>query len=97
LPAAFSPARHWTAGGLLEEADWSGCSIDEEGVGETSGQRPDPIFEKRTRSSRRGSGRRNGFSSHGADRFEVRSFTQPSDVRSGPDVFAALTALRYTN
>ena len=84
------PARHWTAGGLLPEADSirsfdrrRGCRRD---IRSTAG----PDFWEALALPKSRSGRRNGFSSHGADRFEVRSFTSTSlaDVRSGPDVFA---------
>jgi hypothetical protein len=66
-----------------------------EGVGETSGQTAGS-FSKRVRSFENRSGRRNKFSSFGADpcgpQFHRRSNAQ---VKSGPDVFAdALVLLK---
>jgi hypothetical protein len=60
-----------------------------EGVGETSGQTAGSYFS-RARSLQNRSGRRNRFSSFGADLLELRNFTgvQSSKVKSGPDVFA---------
>jgi hypothetical protein len=52
---------------LLLKADFERAAlVDEEGVGETSGQRPDRSFEKGFLFENR-SGRRNRFSSFGAD------------------------------
>ena len=63
------PARHMSPSGRFAslKADFERAAlVDEEGVGETSGQRPDLNFEKSFLFERR-SGRRNRFSSFGAD------------------------------
>jgi hypothetical protein len=63
--------------------------IDEEGVGETSGQRPDRALEKRSRFTTESPAEETGFlRSCGCP--TVRNFTHrfAADVRSGPDVFA---------
>src|SRR6185312_16045338 len=87
---AFLPARHWTAGGLLSEAEQvrsfdrrRGCRRD---IRSTAGS----AFWETLALPGRGSGRRNGFSSHGADRSKSAVSPQASlaDVKSGPDVFA---------
>ena len=84
------PARHWTAGGLLSEAEQvrsfdrrRGCRRD---IRSTAGS----AFQEALALPEIGSGRRNGFSSHGADRFmsAVSLRATLAGVRSGPDVFA---------
>jgi hypothetical protein len=85
------PARHTSLqDGLLLEADferrlWS----TKEGVGETSGQTAGSYFLKSSLFCEKRSGRRNRFSSFGAD-LKVRNFTGLTSlkVKSGPDVFA---------
>jgi hypothetical protein len=85
------PARHTSPqDDLLLEADfnrwlWS----TKEGVGETSGQTAGSYFLKSSLFCEKRSGRRNRFSSFGAD-LKVRNFTGLTSlkVKSGPDVFA---------
>jgi hypothetical protein len=64
--------------------------IDEEGVGETSGQRPDRIFGKRVRFLGEGPAEETVFLR--TVRIGLKSAVSPqasvADVRSGPDVFA---------
>ena len=64
--------------------------IDEEGVGETSGQRPDRIFEKRLRFPKEGPAEEAVLPR--TVRITFKSAVSPqatlADVRSGPDVFA---------
>jgi len=63
--------------------------IDEEGVGETSGQRPDRTLEERLRVSKAGPAEETVF----LRTVRIALYPQfhgrpPADVRSGPDVFA---------
>jgi hypothetical protein len=64
--------------------------IDEEGVGETSGQRPDRISEERSRFQGEGPAEETVFLR--TVRIAFKSAVSPqarlADVRSGPDVFA---------
>jgi hypothetical protein len=58
-----------------------------EGVGETSGQTAGSYFQ-RARFLEDRSGRRNKFSSFGADFWSAISLAVLAGVKSGPDVFA---------
>jgi hypothetical protein len=71
------PARHTSLqDSLLLEADFeSGLWSTKEGVGETSGQTAGSLV-RGARFTKNRSGRRNKFSSFGAD-LEVRNFTGP--------------------
>jgi hypothetical protein len=64
--------------------------IDEEGVGETSGQRPDRLFGKRSRFPEEDPAEETVFLR--TVRIAFKSAVSPqaflADVRSGPDVFA---------
>jgi hypothetical protein len=100
------PARHTSPSGRFAspKADFERAAlVDQEGVGETSGQRPDRSFEKNFLFENR-SGRRNRFSSFGADLW-VRNFSglkgrlasslpasslrfPGTRLKSDPDVFA---------
>jgi hypothetical protein len=64
--------------------------IDEEGVGETSGQRPDRLFEKRSRFPEEGPAEETVFlrTVRIAKLSAVSRQASLADVRSGPDVFA---------
>jgi len=64
--------------------------IDEEGVGETSGQRPDRISGKRSRFPRAGPAEETVFlrTVRIAFKSAVSLEACTADVRSGPDVFA---------
>jgi hypothetical protein len=83
------PARHTSLqDGLLFEADfnrwlWS----TKEGVGETSGQRLDRIFEEFAL-GKPGPAEETGFSSFGADLGPQFHRAPKPQVKSGPDVFA---------
>jgi hypothetical protein len=83
------PARHTSPqDDLLLEADFeSWLWSTKEGVGETSGQTAgSSIREVRFLENR--SGRRNKFSSFGADLESAISWGRKSRLKSGPDVFA---------
>ena len=64
--------------------------IDEEGVGETSGQRPDRISGERSRFSKEGPAEETVFlrTVRIAFKSAVSLEAALADVRSGPDVFA---------
>src|SRR5262249_34274761 len=66
--------------------------LTKEGVGETSGQTAGPSFQG-VHSRENRSGRRNGFSSFGADPWSAISSGPGVSVESGPDVFADALAL----
>jgi hypothetical protein len=64
--------------------------IDEEGVGETSGQRPDRLFERRSRFPEEGPAEETVFlrTVRIAFKSAISSQARLADVRSDPDVFA---------
>jgi hypothetical protein len=82
------PARHTSLQDtpLLEAVSNPAALVDEEGVGETSGQTAGSFFEEFALRNR--SGRRNEFSSFGADLWSAISSGPKPAVKSGPDVFA---------
>src|ERR1700740_3548975 len=84
------PARHESLqDGPRLEADIEPVALlTKEGVGETSGQTAGPSF-RGVRSFENRSGRRNKFSSLGADRWSAISSGPRASVKSCPDVFPA--------
>jgi hypothetical protein len=63
--------------------------IDEEGVGETSDQRPDSTSARRSRLAKRNRQKKQVFFARADVQLSAISLPAPvADVRSGPDVFA---------
>jgi hypothetical protein len=82
------PARHTSLQDtpLLEAVSARRLWSTKEGVGETSGQTAGSFFEEFAFRNR--SGRRNRFSSFGADLWSAISSGPQLAMKSGPDVFA---------
>jgi hypothetical protein len=90
LPAVFSPARHWTAGGLLEEAESGRSSDRRRGCRRDIRSTAGSDFEQRSRFSRDGPAEETVFLRTVRITFKsaVSSQAYVADVKSGPDVFA---------